>query len=173
MCEYSLTERKQFTGHGKARYTLRRHEAPQVFQDHHGHAAFSTKATEQNQLKKQIHKILKHVRRSRQTDINTWPSDIRNTWERATQNEKWNAHTNMTRQTPSSWVALMKNMQRAIRNVDQYERQLIHSEYKDRRERFAASLADTAGGEEFRANAKRQPDPSSFSPTRARCTLNR
>ena len=40
VCEYCQTERKQFTGHGIARYPLRRHKAPQVFQDHQGHAAF-------------------------------------------------------------------------------------------------------------------------------------
>ena len=147
VCEYCQTERKQFIGHGIPRYTLRRHTAPQVFQDHCGHAAFSIKATEQHQLKKQIHKILQHVRRSRQTDTNSWPLDICNTWERATQNEKWNMHTNMTIQTPTSWVSLIKNLQRAIQSIDQYVKQLIHSEYKERRKRFAAKLAgDPAGG---------------------------
>ena len=58
----------------------------------------------------------------------------------------------MTRQTQISWVALMKNLQRAIRNIDQYIKQLSHSEHKERRKRFAARLADNpAGCEEFRA----------------------
>ena len=88
---------------------------------------------------------------------------IRNTWERATQNEKWNAHTNMTIQTPTSWVALMKNLQRAIRNIDRHVKQLFHSEYKEHRKRFAAKLADDpAGGREFRAIREYQSDPSSF-----------
>ena len=163
VCEYCQTERKQFIGHGIARYTLRRHKAPKVLQNHRGHAAFSTKATEQHQLKKHIHKILQHVRRSRQTDTNSWPPDICNTWERATQNEKWNMHTNMTIQTPTSWVTLIKNLQRAIRSIDQYVKQLIHSEYKERRKRFAAKLADNpAGGREFQAIRESPARPIQF-----------
>ena len=136
---------------------------PQVFHDNHGHASFSTKATEQNQLKKQIHKILQYVRRSRQTDTNRWPSDIRNTWERATQCEKWNAHANMTMQTPTSWVSLIKNLQRAIRNIDHHVKQLIHSEYKERRKRVAAKLADDpAGGRQFRAVRESPARPIQF-----------
>ena len=124
---------------------------------------FSTKATEQHQLKKQIHNILQHVRRSGQTDIISWPPDILNTWERATQNETWNMHTNMTIQTPTSWVILIKNLQRAIRGIDQYDRQLIRSGYKVRRKRFTAKLADDpAGGREFQAIRESPARPVQF-----------
>ena len=57
----------------------------------------------------------------------------------------------------------MKNLQRAIRNVDQYVRKLIHSEYKDRTKRFAARLADNpGGGEEFRAIREAPARPIQF-----------
>ena len=94
---------------------------------------------------------------------------------RATQNEMWNAHTNMTRQNPASWVALLKNLQRAIRNLDQYVKHLVHSEYKERRERFAAKLADNPEEvKNFEPYVKRQPGPSSFLRTmRVRSILTR
>ena len=69
----------------------------------------------------------------------------------------------MTIQTPTSWVALIKNLQRAIRNIDQYVKQLIHSEYKERRKRFAARLdQDPAGGREFRAIRESPARPIQF-----------
>ena len=84
------------------------------FQDHEQHAAFSTKATEQHRLKRQVHKIVQHVRKSKQTNRNAWPKDVRNTWENAARNEMWTQHTNVTNETPTSFVALIKTLHRAI-----------------------------------------------------------
>ena len=108
---------------------------------------FSTKATEQHRLKKQIHKIVHHVRKSKQTNRNAWPTDVRNTWEDAAHNEMWTQHTNMTNETPTSWVAfLIKNLHRATRSMEQHVQRLMHDEYKERRKLFAAKLADDAPG---------------------------
>ena len=69
----------------------------------------------------------------------------------------------MTIQTPTSWVTLIKNLQGAIRSIDQYVKQLIQSEYKERRKRFAAKLADDpAGGREFRAIRESPARPIQF-----------
>ena len=114
VCAHGSSERRHYTGHGNATYMFRKHKASQAFQDHEQHAAFSTKATEQHRLKRQIHKIVHHVRKSKQTNRNAWPTDVRNTWENAAHNEMWTQLTNMTNETPTSWVALIKNLHRAI-----------------------------------------------------------
>ena len=81
----------------------------------------------------------------------------------STSAEKRNTHTNTTMQTPTSWVFLIKNRQKAIRSIDQYVKQLIHSEYNERRKRFAATLADDlAGGREFRAIRESPARPIQF-----------
>ena len=69
--------------------------------------------------------------------------------------------TNMTKQTPTSWVAMLKNLQRAIRNIDQHVKQLIHRGYKERRKRFAAKLVDNPA-EEFRAIRETPARPIQF-----------
>ena len=156
-------ERRHNTGRGNATYMLRKHKASQAFQDHEQHAAFSTKATEQHRLKRQIHKIVHHVRKSKQTNRNAWPTDVRNTWENAAHNEMWTQHTNMTNETPTSWVALIKNLHRAIRNIEQHVQRLIHDEYKERRKLFTAKLADDATGSlDFRTIREPQARPVQF-----------
>ena len=89
-CAHNSGEHRQYTGHGKATYTLRKHIASKVFQDHEQHA---TKATEQHRLKRQIHKIVQHVRKSKQAHRNAWPTDVRNTWENPARNEMWTQPT--------------------------------------------------------------------------------
>ena len=145
-CAHNSGERRPYTGHGKAAYTFRKRIASKVFQDHEQHAAFSTKATEQHRLKRQIHKIVQHVRKSKQSNRNAWPKDVRNTWEHDARNEMWTQQTNVTNETPTSWVALIKTLHRATRNIEQQVQRLIHDEYKERSKLFAVKLAEDATG---------------------------
>ena len=162
-CAHNSSERRLYVGRGSATHMLRKHKASQALQDHEQRAAFSTKATEQHRLERQIHKIVHHARKSKQSNRNAWPTDVRNTWENAAHNEMWTQHTNMTNETPASWVALMKNLHRAIRNIEQHVQRLIHDEYKERRKLFAAKLADHATGSlEFRTIRDTQARPIQF-----------
>ena len=69
----------------------------------------------------------------------------------------------MTNETPTSWVALIKNLHRAIRNIEQYVQRLIHDGYKERRILFAAKLADDATGSlDFRTIREQQARPIQF-----------
>ena len=69
----------------------------------------------------------------------------------------------MTNETPTSWLALIKNLHRAIRNIEQHVQRLIHDEYKERRKLFAAKLADDATGSlDFRTIREPQARPIQF-----------
>ena len=121
---------------------------------------FSTKATEQHRLKRQIHKIVHHVRKPSKPIAMRGRQTCATLGKMPVHNEMWTQHTSMTTETPTSWVALIKNLHRAVRSIEQHVQRLIHDEYKERRTLFAAKLADDATGNlDFRTIREPQARP--------------
>ena len=82
-----------------ARYTLGGCKAPQVFQDHQGHSAFSTKATEQNQFKKRYTRSYNTSGDPDKPTLTDGRMTSATLGREPPTTKNWNTHTNKTTQT--------------------------------------------------------------------------